>query len=103
MELALQFSNFYLVKNLVNLLNLVPNEPKKYSVNIPIVRKLECIVRIIYRIKFFLWFFEQTHLFVFYSSIKNKLIMVFLETAVILAKCNQRFLAITSNSYQLQQ
>ncbi len=54
MELALQFSNFYLVKNLVNLLNLVPNEPKKYSVNIPIVRKLECIVRIIYRINFFL-------------------------------------------------
>ena len=40
MELALQFSNFYFVKNL---LNLVPNEPKKYSVNIPIVRKFECI------------------------------------------------------------
>jgi hypothetical protein len=46
MELALQFSNFYVVKNLVfsnYLLNLVPNEPKKYSVNIPIVQKLECI------------------------------------------------------------
>ena len=60
MELALQFSNFYFFKNLVKLLNLVPNEPKKYSVRIPIVRKLECIVRIIYRIKFILWFFEQT-------------------------------------------